>query len=126
MKFSQAQLTLSLPWREDGCAQQSNKDDRQIKATVEQILHLSQVTMPVLCEVKRMVRPIDGSLEVAQHRVDRLELRQLDTVDTAAGDDSFMLDAHRLHSNKALQSIGDHATLGPSDAVWQSPPSQPW
>ena len=32
-----------------------------------------------------------GRLQIAQHRVDRLELRQLDAGRTAAGDDALML-----------------------------------
>lgn len=88
MNLSQAQLAFSLPWREG--PQQAHEDDGQIKAPVEQILHLRQVKMPIFCEVKRVVRPTDGRLEVTQHRVDRLELRQLNAEHTTTGNRSFM------------------------------------
>lgn len=78
MKFSQTDGTLGLFWGQGRGPEQALEDERQIEATVEAVLRLSQIAMPVLSEVKRMVRPTDGRLEVAQRRVDRLELRQTD------------------------------------------------
>lgn len=62
-------------------------------------VELGEVAVSVLGEVEGVVRAADGGLEVAQQRVDGLELRQLHAGLSAARDVAFMLEQfHRLGS----------------------------
>jgi len=65
----------------------------QIEATVELIPGLSELAMSVLGEIEGVIRTPQGALEVAQIRVDRLELRQLRVCLASAGDNTLVVDA---------------------------------
>ena len=64
--------------------------------------------MGVLGEVERVVRAVQGTLEVAQVRVDRFELRQLGAGLATTGDHALVVGADDLHGAETPQSVGDH------------------
>ena len=61
-----------------------------VKAPVEQVLNLSEVTVGVLLKAERVVSAGQGSFEVAQDRVDDQERGVLGARSAAAGDVLFM------------------------------------
>ena len=68
--------------------------------------------MGVFGKVKGMVRTAEGTLEVAQERIDCAELRQSNADLSAPGDDALMLGAYDLDGTEAPQSPGDHGGRG--------------
>ena len=90
-----------------GGLRQASKDGTKVESSVEQILDLPEIAMPVLVEAERVIRPGQGRLEVAQGRVDGLERRMLGAGGTAAGDVLLVQDAHAAHGGEAAQAIGD-------------------
>ena len=57
----------------------------EVESSVESVLEFGQVSIGVLSEVEGVVRTRDGCLQVAQHGVDRLELRDLARLLAAPG-----------------------------------------
>ncbi len=68
--------------------------------------------MGVLGEVKGVVRTAERGLQIAQHGIDRLELRQLDAARPAAGHDAFVFGTDELHAAETPQPIGDDLGRG--------------
>ncbi len=54
---------------------------------------------------------VEAGVEVAQHRVDPAELRQVAGV-LPTGDDGLMAASRRGHGTEAGQSIGEHLAAG--------------
>ena len=90
-----------------GGLRQASKDGTKVESSVEQILDLPEIAMPVLVEAERVIRPGQGRLEVAQGRVDGLERRMLGAGGTAAGDVLLVQDAHAAHGREATQPVRD-------------------
>ena len=63
--------------------------------------------MGVLGKVEGVIRATQGTLEVAQVRVDRLELRQLGAGLAATGDYALVVGADQLHRAEAPKTVGD-------------------
>lgn len=63
--------------------------------------------MRVLGEIEGVAGATEGSPEVAQHGVDRAELRQIGAGLATAGDHAPVRDAHDLDGAKARQAVGD-------------------
>jgi len=87
---------------------QSRQNGRQVKAAIEAVLNLCKITLTVLVKVKRMVSSTEGSFEVAQQRVDGVELLKFDAGSATASDGALVAGADRYDAGKAGQTIGDH------------------
>ena len=87
---------------------QASQNSRQVKAAIEAVLNLCKITLTVLVKVKRMVSSTEGSFEVAQQRVDGVELLKFDAGSAAASDGALVTGADRCDTGKAGQTIGDH------------------
>jgi hypothetical protein len=57
---------------------------------IEAVLHWGKVAISVFHEVEHMVGAREGSLQIAQQRVDGAELLELDPGRIAAGDGAFV------------------------------------
>jgi len=75
---------------------QSLQDRSKVEPAIEDVLHLAEVSMPLLLEAEGTVRTRQGRLEVAQHRVDGQKLRILGAGSAAARDMRFVPDARAL------------------------------
>ena len=91
-----------------GGADQPREDGSQIESAVEQVLDLREVAMSVLGKAEGVIRAGQCSLQIAQNRVDGLELGQFDAGGSAAGDRDLM-HAGVPQDREAGQSVGDHA-----------------
>ena len=84
---------------------QARKDGAQIEAAIEQILHLSQISVGVAREAEGMIGSGEGCLQVAQHRVDGQERGVGDAGAAAAGDVGLVANARALNSSEAAQAV---------------------
>jgi len=91
---------------------QSSQNGRQVKMAIEAVLNLCKITLTVLVKVKRMVSATEGRFEVAQQRVDGVELLKFDAGSAAASDGALVTGADRGDAGKAGQPIRDHLGRG--------------
>ena len=88
-------------------SQQARQDGFHVEAAIEAELELSEVAVRVLGEVEGVVGAPDGGFQVAQQRVDGLELRQLHAGLATASDDALMLGADHGGGTEAPQPVRD-------------------
>lgn len=107
----------------------SRHEPAQVEATVETVGESGQIALAVLAELQRVVSAGQHGLEVAEHRVDPLELGQVARLE--ATNDSRHVDAPRLgDGGEAPQAIARddrpaQAGLGPvSDRLRREAPDQ--
>ena len=81
---------------------------RQVRAPVESIGKLRQIPRAVLRAVKRMVSPAQGRFQVAQHRVDPLELKHLGGLPAATGHMARVSGATLQDLIEASRAVGNH------------------
>lgn len=84
------------------------QDGAHVEPAIEAVLELGEVAVGVLGKTEGMVGPADRGLQVAQQRVDGLELRQLHARPATAGDDALVGGADQGSGAEAPQSIGEH------------------
>ena len=82
----------------------------QVEAAIEAVGEGGQVALGVLAVVQRVERASQGCLQIAQHRVDPLELRQVARLECAQHD-GLVQAACVDHGGKATQAIAGHARL---------------
>ena len=73
---------------EHGGTQQPSEDGLQVVASIESVLHFSEIAMDVLVELERV--NLDGGLQVADHGVDASELRAFNALTPRAHHDGRM------------------------------------
>ena len=103
--FSRPQKALWARWRSHHGDQQALQDGRQIKAAVETVLDLGQITMSILGKVEGMVGAGIGCLQIAKEGIYGAELFQLDASRTAAGNDALLRGSRCGDGAKAPQTI---------------------
>ena len=81
----------------------------QIESPIEPIAEGTQVAIRVLIKPEGMERAVEAGLQVAEHRVDSAEFRQIIRV-AATGDHAWMAATSRNHRAEAGQTIGEHRT----------------
>lgn len=91
---------------------QANQNGRQVKTAIEAVLNLCEIALAVLVKVKRMVGAAEGRFEVAQQRVDGVELLKFDAGSAAASDGTLVTGTDRGDAREAGQPIGDHLGRG--------------
>ena len=107
MNLSRAHGLERIRLRRTGGASQPDEDRAQVEATVEQVLHLSEVTVGVLGEVEAVVGACQRGLQVAQDGVYGEKRRVLGARRAAAGNVRLVQDAGALDDGEAPQAIGD-------------------
>lgn len=97
------------------CARDIDDEPRdqcpEVESTAESVSEASQVRVRVLAELQAVMGAGDRAPEIAQNRVDPVELGQLLWLGTTHHDRHVQALGDR-HASKARQSVADHQTLG--------------
>jgi hypothetical protein len=88
----------------------------QIEAPIETVAEGTQIAIRILVKAQGMERAVEAGLQVAEHRVDPSELRQLLGM-SPFDDDRLMNAADLSHSKESGQAVGNHFT-GFGQATW--------
>jgi hypothetical protein len=92
-------------------AEQRLQQGSQVEPTIEPVGKRAEVVAGVLAELERLVRAVDHGFEVAQDRVDPVELRHLARL--ALADDHVAVRAACVDdAGKASQSVAEHVAGG--------------
>ena len=92
----------------DCCPQQTWHHGSQIKAAIEPVGELCKITMAIFDMIDRVIRSIDGRLQIAQDSVDPAKLRTLHRLASRAHDMTLMGCCGLRDRPKAPQAIRDH------------------